>query len=72
MVKKTKIKIIKDSRHGFTNDVKNVDPKIANKLIREKIAVLYTVRTASRVVRINGKTITWSDYLKRKNKQRKG
>jgi hypothetical protein len=71
MAKKVKVKIIKDSKYGFTNNVKNLDSKLANKLIRDKIAVLYTVKTASRVVRLNGKTMTWGDYLKRRNKQRK-
>ena len=74
-MKKVKIVILRDSKgpkSGFLLSGKtyNVDVSYAKKLIKERRAKLYGKETAKRIVNLDGREMTWSEYLKYRRSQK--
>jgi len=51
--------------------VYTLNKKFGDELIRKGKAVFYSKETAKRIVKLNGKEMTWGDYLKYLNKIKK-
>ena len=66
---KIKIKMLRDSKGPkggalFSPNTYCVEEKFANNLIKKDRAKLYEKSDAKRIVNLDGKEMTWSEYLK--------
>ena len=51
--------------------VYNLNKKFGDMLVKKGRAKKYDINSAKRIVNLNGKEMTWGDYLKRNNKIRR-